>query len=263
MLKYCRINFFLKIFKTTIIAKDTTIYKNTISPFPKRSLMSNFTVTIHSPFVRLAKEIWPGMIHSPTLTHSFISLLAHKKKLLRVYTQNIDGLEVLAGLPSDKIVECHGHFRTASCIDCHKAVDNMDNVVERITQHGKVPICQYCHTGHVKPDIVFFGEGLPHRFHTLLKPDLARADLLIILGTSLMVAPVVRWIVIAKDVVKEDIFPTESRLGKSSNVPLLSFFCVKPEHDSRYGQSTDLSPCLAQSGACGTFGYCWQTKQSH
>ena len=36
------------------------------------------------PFCTLAKEIWPGMIHSPTLTHSFISLLASKGKLLRV-----------------------------------------------------------------------------------------------------------------------------------------------------------------------------------
>jgi NAD-dependent SIR2 family protein deacetylase len=42
----------------------------------------------------------------------------------------------------------------------------------------------------VKPDIVFFGEGLPHKFHNSLKKDLRVADMVLILGTSLNVAPV-------------------------------------------------------------------------
>ena len=41
--------------------------------------------------------------------------------------------------------------------------------------------------GLVKPDIVFFGEDLPQRFHTLQLPDFAKCDLLIIMGTSLEV----------------------------------------------------------------------------
>jgi hypothetical protein len=44
------------------------------------------------PFVTLAKEIWPGVKHVPTLTHSFVALLAEKQLLLRNYSQNIDGL---------------------------------------------------------------------------------------------------------------------------------------------------------------------------
>ncbi len=39
----------------------------------------------------------------------------------------------------------------------------------------------------MKPDIVFFGEDLPSRFHTLQLPDFAKCDLLIIMGTSLEV----------------------------------------------------------------------------
>ena len=39
------------------------------------------------PFVQLAGQLWPGISHSPTLTHSFISLLQQKKMLLRDYTQ--------------------------------------------------------------------------------------------------------------------------------------------------------------------------------
>ena len=97
-------------------------------------------------------------------------------------------LEVLAELPPEKIVECHGHFRTASCIQCHSSA-NIDDVVQSITKQAKAPICKKC-KGYVKPDIVFFGEGLPNRFHKLLRPDLQQCDLLIILGTSLQVAPV-------------------------------------------------------------------------
>lgn len=48
-----------------------------------------------------------------------------------------------------------------------------------------VPRCPVC-TGVVKPDIVFFGEMLPHRF-LLHLADFPMADLLLILGTSLEV----------------------------------------------------------------------------
>lgn len=45
------------------------------------------------------------------------------------------------------------------------------------------------HGGLVKPDIVFFGESLPERFFRLMKQDFAACDLLIVMGTSLMVQP--------------------------------------------------------------------------
>jgi Sir2 family len=83
-------------------------------PYPEAVFDVDFYRKNPQPFVSLAKEIWPGVTHSPTLTHCFMSLLASKGKLHRVYTQNIDGLEVMANLPPEKIVECHGHFRTAS-----------------------------------------------------------------------------------------------------------------------------------------------------
>lgn len=38
--------------------------------------------------------------------------------LNRLYTQNIDGLEYLSGIQSNKLVEAHGSFRSASCITC-------------------------------------------------------------------------------------------------------------------------------------------------
>ncbi len=46
-----------------------------------------------------------------------------------------------------------------------------------------------CTEGLVKPDIVFFGESLPARFFQYMATDFSKADLLIVLGTSLTVQP--------------------------------------------------------------------------
>ena len=103
-------------------------------------------------------------------------------------SKNIDGLDHLAGIPEEKLVECHGHFRTASCIRCTKAA-NPEQVKEKIVGSGATPICDRC-GGHVKPDIVFFGEELPPIFMDNIDQDMEDCDLLIVMGTSLLVAPV-------------------------------------------------------------------------
>lgn len=155
-------------------------------PFPEAVFDLGFYRDNPAPFLNLAKELWPGVKHSPTLTHSFISLLNKKSVLLRNYSQNIDGLEFLADLPNEKLVECHGHFRTASCIECGTESTECETV---ILTSNEVPKCNDC-GGLVKPDIVFFGEDLPQTFHTLLPKDVRQADLLLVMGTSLLVAPV-------------------------------------------------------------------------
>ena len=56
------------------------------------------------------REIFPETL-SPTTTHKFFSLLHQKGLLRRIYTQNIDALEVLAGIPPEKIIgELSYHF---------------------------------------------------------------------------------------------------------------------------------------------------------
>jgi len=159
-------------------------------PYPEAVFDISFYKRNPSPFVSLASELWPGLKYSPTITHAFIALLERKGLLLRNYTQNIDGLEVMAGVTDDKLVECHGHFRTASCINCGTPYDG-DICRQTILDEQRAP---HCHTprckGLVKPDIVFFGESLPTRFSKLLHKDLKNTDLLLVMGTSLMVTPV-------------------------------------------------------------------------
>jgi NAD-dependent SIR2 family protein deacetylase len=171
----------------------TGLYDNLLKynlPYPEAVFDVDFYRRKPQPFLSLAKELWPGLRHSPTATHSFAATLANKKQLLRNYTQNIDGLEHLATIPEEKIVECHGHFRSASCVKCGTPMDG-DKCKSIILHTDEVPKCvkPKCN-GFVKPDVVFFGEGLPNRFHSLLSSDVKNVDLLMVMGTSLQVAPV-------------------------------------------------------------------------
>ncbi|RCH89291.1 NAD-dependent protein deacetylase sirtuin-2 [Rhizopus stolonifer] len=136
------------------------------------------------PFYTLAKELYPGRF-LPTKTHYFVRLLQEKGILLRNFTQNIDTLERLAGLDEALLVEAHGSFATASCVTCKKKADS--DKVKKKALAAQVPHCEEC-DGLIKPDIVFFGEGLPKRFFDLLD-DFEKADLLIVIGTSLQVQP--------------------------------------------------------------------------
>ncbi|XP_006817022.1 NAD-dependent protein deacetylase sirtuin-2-like, partial [Saccoglossus kowalevskii] len=72
------------------------------------------------PFFTLAKELYPGSF-KPTICHYFIKLLSDKNLLLRNYTQNVDSLERIAGVPGDKMVEAHGTFHTGHCLgECRR-----------------------------------------------------------------------------------------------------------------------------------------------
>ena len=72
------------------------------------------------PFFMLARELYPGRFE-PTRTHYFLRLLAEKGLLRRLYTQNIDTLETVAGVPADSLVEAHGSFAAARCRACSRS----------------------------------------------------------------------------------------------------------------------------------------------
>lgn len=73
-------------------------------------------------FFQLARDLFPGT-YAPTPAHYFLVLLHSHGLLHRVYTQNIDSLEVQAGLPRGAVVAAHGNFDTAHCIDCARTYD--------------------------------------------------------------------------------------------------------------------------------------------
>lgn len=127
--------------------------------------------------------------YTPTPTHQFISLLEKRGRLLRCFTQNIDGLEKLAGVPSERIVAAHGSFDTATCITTGTKVAAEE--LRKAIFHGRVgwKALREHHGGLVKPDIVFFGEQLPGDFFERRLEDFPRCAVLLVIGTSLAVQP--------------------------------------------------------------------------
>ena len=139
-----------------------------------------------------------------TLAHRFIELLYTKtKKLARHYTQNIDGLEdQCTSLPHEKVIAVHGSMDRAECARCHTESDFHDFCNKIQTQikdlSGKDPNapnvstpieCSVCGFTSMKPAIVLFRSSLPKEFAQNVPNDVEQVDLLIVIGTSLRVAP--------------------------------------------------------------------------
>ncbi|KAL8839494.1 MAG: hypothetical protein Q9170_001717 [Blastenia crenularia] len=184
-----------------------------------------------SIFYSVAKDILPSTRKfSPT--HAFIRLLQDKRKLLTNFTQNIDNLESCAGIDPEKLIQCHGSFATATCLECKYRVRGEE--IYKDLKAGRVARCDRCIrtlrqvkpfgikrkrsmnglpsskkkrqsyedstddeeydiavAGVMKPDITFFGEDLPETFHDrLVQHDRELVDLVLVIGTSLKVAPV-------------------------------------------------------------------------
>jgi NAD-dependent deacetylase sirtuin 2 len=158
-------------------------------PHPEAIFELDFFKNNPKPFYTLAQELFPSGKYQPTPTHHFIKLLHDKGILLRCFSQNIDSLETLAGLPKEKLVAAHGNFDSATCIETGEKVpiDQLERAIFKDKCGWKTLRKKY--GGLVKPDIVFFGEQLPTHFFRLVQEDFPKCDCLIVMGTSLVVQP--------------------------------------------------------------------------
>lgn len=138
----------------------------------------------------------------PTLFHRFVEALDKRGKLLRLVTQNIDGLDFLTETTADKIVPCHGTIARAACEACREALDfnvycglvrtqikDIYGVDASAPEASTSLVCRVCGKPALKPTTVLFGSNLPAAFFESLETDLPEADLLIVAGTSLLVSP--------------------------------------------------------------------------
>lgn len=139
-------------------------------------------------FYHIAKEFFTYEAH-PTDAHRFMKEVEAKKLLHMVYTQNIDGLEVDVGISEKKLVQAHGHMRSAHCCHCKKEypIEEFFTAAKR-DEILRCSSCNHPTHGIIKPHIIFFGEKLPRTFHTRLQ-KLEDADLIVVMGTSLKVKP--------------------------------------------------------------------------
>ena len=154
-------------------------------PYPEAIFDLHYFRTNPKPFFELARELLPGN-YQPTPTHRFIRRLEEEGKLVRNYTQNIDGLERAAHI--QRIIECHGTFKTATCLRCGKKYALSD--IEDTIRNQGIPSCGCSQNSVIKPDIVFFHEQLPALFFHSIPLDFPQCDLLLVMGTSLNVYPV-------------------------------------------------------------------------
>jgi NAD-dependent deacetylase sirtuin 2 len=159
-------------------------------PYPEAIFDLEYFARDPRPFYSLCREMWPGRFY-PTAAHRFVRTLQDRGLLLRCYTQNIDGLESLAGIADDKLVCAHGSFEDAHCISSGRRVPIAELRHALLEQEGDAgwQALRERYGGLVKPSIVFFGENLPRRFFSLSSADFPRCRVLITMGTSLAVQP--------------------------------------------------------------------------
>jgi NAD-dependent deacetylase len=123
----------------------------------------------------------------PTSAHRLLAKLEELRKLEAVVTQNIDGLHHAAG--SRNVYEVHGTYRTGHCTRCGVKFEMELFYAEIERGHMQVPTCEKCAVP-IKPDVVLFGELLPVDAWQSSVNAAEQCDLMLILGSSLMVYPV-------------------------------------------------------------------------
>ncbi|ALC80579.1 MULTISPECIES: NAD-dependent protein deacylase [Bacillus] len=158
--------------------------------------MSRMEAMSRSYFEQYPKRFWPkfkGLFqmkasgnHEPNKGHLYLAELEKQGKSIEIFTQNIDGLHKKAG--SRYVYELHGSIQTGTCPKCQTKYDLSHLLKEdvprctRINEKGTE--CGFI----VKTDVVLFGD-MVHHLDTLFQ-TIEKTDLLLVIGTSLEVAPV-------------------------------------------------------------------------
>ncbi len=122
----------------------------------------------------------------PNRAHEVVADLERRGMVRGVITQNIDRLHRMAG--SRRVVEMHGSIEWSRCMSCGGRVE-LARVVELLKAGAGAPECVACVTP-LKPDVVLFGEMLPDRAMAEAQQLAGEADLMICIGSSLIVHPV-------------------------------------------------------------------------
>jgi NAD-dependent deacetylase len=121
----------------------------------------------------------------PSIVHKVLAELEKRGILKALITQNIDLLHQKGG--SRRVIEVHGSPAIHYCLYCPGV--RMDfKTVAALVKAGDLPRCPHC--GKVlKPAITFFGESLPIDALRDAETEAHKADLMLVLGTSLTVYP--------------------------------------------------------------------------
>ncbi len=131
----------------------------------------------------LIKEIFYDYFGAakPNFAHKALARMEEAGLLHTIITQNIDNLHQQAG--SKNVLEFHGHSRTLVCLDC----GGIYSAVE-ISLNQLPPRCEKC-GGILKPEFIFFGEGIPEPANSLSFKAASEADVFVIVGSTGEIMP--------------------------------------------------------------------------
>jgi NAD-dependent deacetylase len=133
---------------------------------------------------------------TPNAGHRALARLVERGKMSAVITQNIDGLHQASGVPDDKVIELHGNTTYAVCLDCRSRYE-LDWVRATFADGERLPVCTGC-GGHIKTATISFGQPMPEAEMERAHRATLGADLLVVLGSSLVVYPAAGFPLLAK-----------------------------------------------------------------
>lgn len=157
----------------------------------------------------------------PNEAHHALASLERRGRITQLVTQNVDGLHQAAG--SQQVIDLHGRVDLVRCMGCQTRVPR-DEVQAELTRRNPdfarmdaleapdgdadldgiafdsfdVPACETC-GGLLKPDVVFFGEGVPGDRVREALAALQASDAMLIVGSSLMVYSGYRFVTAMAD----------------------------------------------------------------
>ena len=118
--------------------------------------------------------------------HNAIVRLEQRDKLIKVVTQNVDGLHSLAGTSQELLVELHGTNRRIECQSCYKLSDPEPHFLS-FKENQTPPLCT-C-GGFLKPATISFGQNLREKDIQEASNAASEADMVISVGSTLSVYP--------------------------------------------------------------------------
>lgn len=158
---------------------------------------------------------------APNAGHRAIAALESRGRIGSVLTQNVDGLHQQAG--SQAVLELHGNIHAVVCMDCGSAFSRAEVQVQLLEANPRIggeqarplpdgdaqlepealesftlPVCPHCR-GALTPDVVFFGDNVPPARTADALEQMAHADALLVIGSSLMVYSGFRFCRLARE----------------------------------------------------------------
>lgn len=142
-----------------------------------------------------ALDLAPTIMNAkPNPAHKMLAQLEKMGLVDCVVTQNVDGLHQRAG--SKRVLEVHGSLFTATCTVCLVKVDR--KYLEKAIKKRQIPVmCPACGS-LIKLDTVFFGEALPQNVLSEAINSTRNSQLLVTIGSYLVVYPIATLPTIAK-----------------------------------------------------------------